>query len=456
MGIIERLQQCLDSQSLIVGEALRAHPACIYLIPKAIIRPGSTEELAAAMTVCHELGQTVVTRGGGSGLVGGTVCEGEDILLSLERMNRIESIDVLGRTATVQAGVPLQALQDAAAAKALFFPLDLGARGSATLGGNLATNAGGNRVIRYGMTRDMVLGLEVVLSDGRIISAMNSVIKNNSGYDLKHLFVGSEGTLGIITRAVMRLQPAPLSENTALVAVSSFDRLVRLLGQADQHLGGAMSAFEVMWQSYYEAICQGGKRHRYPIRDSYPFYVLIESLGANQEADNQRFAAALEALFEQGLIEDAVLTKSRREAEALWAIRDDVEALMSLFPYFVFDVSVPLAEMESYVAEVEAGVKAAWPEDQCCIVFGHLGDGNLHFVIRAAGEFEQVREQVNEIVYEPLRSRKGVISAEHGIGLEKRPYLNISRSQDEIELMKLIKRSFDPKGILNPGKIFEA
>ncbi len=216
-----------------------------------------------------------------------------------------------------------------------------------------------------------------------------------------------------------------------------------------------MSAFEVMWHDFYEAVCQNGKRHRYPITEQYPFYVLIESLGADQEADNLRFTGALEQLFEQGLIEDAVLAKSRGEAEALWAIRDDVEALMDLFPYFVFDVSVPLEHMESYVEEVRLAVQTAWPEDNCCIAFGHLGDGNLHFVIRAGGEYESVRTQVNDIVYEPLRLRQGSVSAEHGIGLEKRSYLNISRSSDEIELMKIIKKGFDSKGILNPGKIFE-
>lgn len=455
MEIIKRLQQCLEPQSLVYGEPLREHPACVFILPKAIVRPKSTQELAAALQLCHEFGQSVVTRGGGSGLVGGTVCDSDDILLSLERMNQIEKIDVLGRTATVQAGVALQALQEAAADQELFFPLDLGARGSATIGGNLATNAGGNRVIRYGMARDMVLGLEVVMADGKILSSMNSVIKNNTGYDLKQLFIGSEGTLGIITRAVMRLQPAAISENTAMVAVKDFDSLVKLLGQADKYLGGAMSAFEVMWLNFYEAVCQSGVRHRYPIEEKYPFYVLIESLGADQEADNLRFANALESLFEQGLIEDAVLAKSRSEAQSLWAIRDDVEALMDLFPYFVFDVSVPLEHMESYVEEVQLAVQSSWPEDSCCITFGHLGDGNLHFVIRAGGEYESVRSQVNDIVYEPLRSRQGVVSAEHGIGLEKRPYLNISRSQDEIALMKMIKNGFDSKGILNPGKIFE-
>lgn len=455
MDIIDRLKQCLEPASLIYGDSLREHPACVFLIPKAIIRPQSTTELSKALAVCHELGQVVVSRGGGSGLVGGCVSTSEDILLSLERMSQIEEIDALSRTATVQAGVVLQSLQEAAAEQDLFFPLDLGARGSATIGGNLATNAGGNRVIRYGMSRDMVLGLEVVLADGRVISSMNSVIKNNTGYDLKHLFVGSEGTLGVITRAVLRLQPAPISENTAMVAVSDFASLTALLGQADKLLGGGMSAFEVMWQNYYEAVCQEGKRHRYPFTEQYPFYVLIESLGADQEADNQRFACALETLFEQDLIADAVLAKSQNEAEALWAIRDDVEALMELFPYFVFDVSVPLKHMESYVAEVHKGVQEAWPDDSCCITFGHLGDGNLHFVIRAAGLYEEVRSQVNDIVYLPLRSRSGVVSAEHGIGLEKRSYLDISRSAIEIELMKTIKSNFDPKNILNPGKIFE-
>ncbi|MCV6615856.1 MAG: FAD-binding oxidoreductase [Cellvibrionaceae bacterium] len=455
MNILQQLEAIVGPQGIICGEAVKDHPACVFMHPKAVLRPASTEEVSQLMALCNEQGQAIVTRGGGSGLVGGTIMSSEEILLSLERMNQLEQLDVRARTAVVQAGVPLQTVQEAAADQDLFFPLDLGARGSATIGGNLATNAGGNRVVRYGMAREMALGLEVVMADGTVLNSMKSVIKNNTGYDLKQFFIGSEGTLGVITRAVLRLQAAPISHNTALVAVENFEQLIDLLGSADKLLGGGMSSFEVMWSNFYEAVCQGGERHRYPLANDYPYYVIIESLGADQAADDQRFNATLEQLFEQGLIADAVLAKSKAESEAIWAIRDDGEALMALFPYFVFDISVPLAHMESYVAAVHKRIDEAWPEDSCCITFGHLGDGNLHFVIRAAGEYESAKDKVNDIVYSELRERDGVVSAEHGIGLEKRPYLDISRSEAEIELMKTLKRAMDPNNILNPGKIFE-
>jgi len=216
-----------------------------------------------------------------------------------------------------------------------------------------------------------------------------------------------------------------------------------------------MSSYEVMWKNYYEHVCRAGARHRMPLSADYPFYVIIESMGANQEADSASFERALENLFEKGLIVDAVLAKSKAEIASIWAIRDDVEALMNLFPYFVFDVSLPLKHMEAYVKTVESKVHSTWPDDSCCISFGHLGDGNLHFIIRAAGQFEKARRQVDDIVYGELRAYQGVISAEHGIGMEKRAYLDVSRNDIEMELMRTLKRSLDPKGILNPGKIFE-
>lgn len=454
-NLIQLLKECVGDTGLITGSAMAEHPACVYMQPKAIVRPASTIELSRVMQTCHQHNQPVVSRGGGSGLVAGTVVSTDEVLLSLERMNQIEELDTRERTMTVQAGVVLQLVQEAAAEQGLFFPLDLGARGSATIGGNIATNAGGNRVVRYGMVREMVLGLESVLADGTIVESMKSVVKNNTGYDLKQLFIGSEGTLGIVSRAVLRLQSAPLSHNTALVAVDSFDKLIDLLSAVDQQLGGTMSSFEVMWQNYYQHVCHGGDRHRMPLSGDYPFYIIIESMGANQEADSASFERALENLFEKDLIIDAVLAKSKTEIASIWAIRDDVEALMDLFPYFVFDVSLPLKHMEAYVKTVESKVHSAWPDDCCCISFGHLGDGNLHFVIRADGQFDEVREQVNGIVYGELRAFQGVISAEHGIGMEKRAYLDVSRNEIELELMKTLKRTLDPKGILNPGKIFE-
>lgn len=452
--LLGQLQQLLGSKGFIQGDALREHPACVFLVPKALIRPNSTEQVAAALTLCHQYRQPVVTRGGGTGLVGGTLMSDQEILLSLERMNQIEELDARSRTVTVQAGVPLQSIQESAADNGLFCPLDLGARGSCTIGGNLATNAGGNRVVRFGMAREMVLGLEVVTADGTVINGMKSVIKNNTGYDLKHWFVGSEGTLGVITRAVLRLQSAPLSQNTALVAVENFDQLIDLLNKADALLGGGMSSFEVMWQNYYTHVTQGGHRHRQPISGDYPYYVVIESMGADQQTDDERFTRALENLFEQGLIVDAVLAKSQGESEAIWAIRDDVEALMDLFPYYVYDISVPLKFMEDYVAAVNTRLGETYPGNNLCITFGHLGDGNLHFIIQVDDEYEPGHKAVNDIVYQELASRDGVISAEHGIGTEKKPYLSVSRSSTEITLMKTIKQALDPQNILNPGKIF--
>jgi len=452
--LLTQLHQLLDDKGLLQGEALRDHPACVYLLPKALLRPNSTEQLAAVLKLCHQHRQPIVTRGGGTGLVAGTVMSEQEMLLSLERMNHIEELDARSRTLVVQAGVPLQAIQQAAAEQNLFCPLDLGARGSCTIGGNLATNAGGNRVVRYGMAREMVLGLEAVLADGTIIDSMKSVIKNNTGYDLKHWFIGSEGTLGVITRAVLRLHPAPISQNTALVAVENFDQLIDLLAKADALLGGGMSSFEVMWQDYYRHVCRDGERHRQPISADYPYYVIIESMGADQQADAERFNRTLESLFEQGLIVDAVLAQSNREAEAIWAIRDDVEALMDLFPYYVYDISVPLKHMEAYVAAVKLRLQQKYPDNHRYITFGHLGDGNLHFVIQVDDNYESGHQAVNDIVYLELASRDGVISAEHGIGMEKKSYLSVSRSPAEIALMKTIKQALDPHSLLNPGKIF--
>lgn len=452
--LLTQLQQLLGDKGLLQGDTLRDHPACVYMLPKALLRPNSTEQLAAALKLCHQYRQPIVTRGGGTGLVAGTVMGEQEILLSLERMNKIEELDARSRTMVVQAGVPLQTIQQAAAEQNLFCPLDLGARGSCTIGGNLATNAGGNRVVRYGMAREMVLGLETVLVDGTVISSMKSVIKNNTGYDLKHWFIGSEGTLGVITRAVLRLHPAPISQNTALVAVENFDQLIDVLAKTDALLGGGMSSFEVMWQDYYRHVCRDGERHRQPISADYPYYVIIESMGADQQADAERFGRTLESLFEQGLIVDAVLAKSSREAEAIWAIRDDVEALMDLFPYYVYDISVPLKHMEDYVAAVNLRLQQKYPDQHRCITFGHLGDGNLHFVIQVDDSYESGHQAVNDIVYLELASRDGVISAEHGIGMEKKSYLSVSRSPAEIALMKTIKQALDPHNLLSPGKIF--
>jgi len=457
--LIDAIEKVVSPGGVLRGEDVAARSDTWTLTgscqASAIIRPANTDEVSQVLKLCHAAGQNVVTHGGLTGLVGGAKAGKDDIALSLERMNRVEAVDAVNRTLTVEAGAPLQKVHEAAEAAGLLFPLDLGARGSCTIGGNISTNAGGNSVIRYGMMREQLLGVEAVLADGTIISSLKGVIKNNTGYDLKQLFVGSEGTLGIVTRAVLRLRPLPRSCNTALVAMENFEQVAGFLGAMDSALGGTLSAFEVLWNDFYQAITAQGSRHSLPLAPSYPFYVLLESTGGHQESDGIRFEAALEEAFNSELIVDAVIAQSNKQREELWAIRDDISGLTGImYPPIVFDVSLGIPDMADYVEEVRNHLKERWPQSRM-VAFGHIGDGNIHLVI-TVGSLEEAHVQgVESIVYELLERRHGVISAEHGIGLEKRAYLKHSRSDVEIALMKTLKRALDPKGILNRGKIFE-
>lgn len=418
-----------------------------------LVRPQSTAEVAQVMALCHQAQTPVVVYGGGSGLVGATATSPQDITLSLERMNTIEDINTIERTMTVQAGTVLQTIQEAAASENLFFALDLGARGSATIGGNISTNAGGNQVIRYGMVREQILGLEVVLADGTILSSMNHMLKNNAGYDLKHLFIGSEGTLGVVTRAVLRLRPAMPARNTAFVATDSFAKLPLLLSHMETALGGKLSAFEAIWNNYYVLASKGPHLGTPPFPPQHAFYALIESTGNDEAQESEEFLNALEEALSEDLIVDAVLAKSETEREALWAIRDNIDCLSALDPIAIFDVSLPIGEMENYLQELEHNL-----EQQLGITdlatFGHLGDGNLHIIVGVGRDDPERYHQVEELLYQPLQLCGGSISAEHGIGLEKKPYLRYSRSAEEIDAMRRLKQAFDPRNILNPGKIF--
>ncbi len=421
---------------------------------KYLVRPACTEELSKVLKLCHSEGQSVVAHGGLTGLVGGARVGKDDIVLSLERMNTIAAVDTVNRTVTVEAGVLLQKVHETAEDAGLIFPLDLGARGSATIGGNISTNAGGNSVIRYGMIRDQLLGVEAVLADGTIISSLKGVIKNNTGYDLKQLFIGSEGTLGIVTRAVLRLRPMPRSSNTALVAIEDFECLGHFLRNMDSALGGTLSAFEVMWNDFYRLIVGESSDHGQPLKPTHGFYVLIESTGGHEDADKTRFEGALTEALDKEIIVDAVIAQSKQQRADLWAIRDDIEGLVKrLFPPITYDISLSIQQMDSYVEEVRDQLTERWPNSRM-VVFGHLGDGNIHLVLTIGSLEKNEVRAVEHIVYEALGRRQGVISAEHGIGLDKREYLKHSRSEEEIALMKILKQALDPKGILNPGKIF--
>lgn len=457
-NIINEIHNIVGPGAVLQGEDVTARsdswPPMGGCQARAIIRPANTEEVSAVMKICHANGQSVVTHGGLTGLVDGARASGNDIVLSLERMVTIEKVDTINRSVTVSAGAILQKVQAAAEDADLLFPLDLGARGSCTIGGNISTNAGGNSVIRYGMIREQLLGVEAVLADGTIISSLAGVLKNNTGYDLKQLFIGSEGTLGIVTRAVLRLHPLPRSCNTALVAVEDFDRLGQFLRMIDAALGGTLSAFEVMWNDFYQLIVVDGSRHGKPLGSKHKFYVLLESTGAQQEADKIRFEDALEAALASDLVSDAVIAQSKQQRQSLWAIRDDIEGLgRALFPPITFDISLDILSMDDYVNEVRAQLTQRWPASKM-VVFGHLGDGNIHLVLTVGSLEASEVQAVEGIIYGALGRREGVISAEHGIGLMKRQYLKHSRSKAEIALMKTLKQALDPQGILNPGKIF--
>jgi len=416
----------------------------------AIVRPRTTDEVSRILACCNAAGQSVVVQGGMSGWVRATQTQPGEIALSLERMNTIEEIDTVNRTATVEAGVILQTLQEALESDGLDFTLDLGGRGSCQVGGNAATNAGGLRVIRYGMMREQVLGLEAVLADGRVVSSMNRMIKNNTGYDLKQLFIGSEGTLGVITRLVLRLRERPRSANAAMVSADNFDQIARLLRHVDGALGGQLSAFELIDNSFYNLNTAPG-RHAAPLARDKPFYAVIEALGSDIERDRELFEAALGSAAEAGLFDDAVLAQSERERDGIWAIREELEHVVREYqPFYAFDVSMPVGDMSAYMEQVTQRLKSQWNDGKIAFL-GHVGDGNLHVAIGAGGPDD--REKVESCVYEPLRAMRGSVSAEHGIGLEKKPWLEISRDAIERDLMHGLKQMLDPNGIMNPGKV---
>ena len=419
-----------------------AHP------PVAVARPGSTSQVSDILRICSAANQKVVVQGGLTGLCGGATPQEQEVALSLERLNGIEELDQASMTMTVLAGTPLQAIQDAADEAGFLFPLDLGARGSCNIGGNISTNAGGNEVIRFGMTRNLILGLEVVLADGTVITSLNKMLKNNAGYDLKHLFIGTEGTLGIVTRAVLRLFAKPEGRSTALVALESFDDVISFLHFMSREFSGSLSSFEVMWDSYYDYIMEHVPTVSSPFNERYPIYVLTE---IGDRSGNSVLEDALAGELEEDRILDAVICKSEREREAVWAIRDGVgEAMAVIQDNANFDVSVPINAMADFLKQLETEIRALLP-NTALLVFGHIGDGNLHLVFTV--DRKKDKKTIYDVVYRQVGAYNGSISAEHGIGMMKRAYLHQSRSEEELALMKLLKQAMDPNNILNPGRV---
>lgn len=459
MDVVQQLLQTLGPDCVWLPEKAAQRLSSNWVNPeplqcRALVLPRTTAEVAEILKICHAAQQAVVPHGGLTNIVGGVQTCADEIALSLERLNQIESIDPINHTVTVQSGVVLQPLQEQLREQGLFFPLDLGAKGSCMIGGNISTNAGGLQALRYGVMRNLVLGLEVVLADGTIVSSMNHLMKNNAGYDLKHLFIGAEGTLGIITRAVLKVEDLPLSKNTAYLGLNSFEQAAEFLNFAKKALGHTLTTYELIWRDYYQLMTSPPSRHAPPLPHDYAYYVLLETAGYHPEVDQAIFQGTLERAFESGMIADACLAQSQQELDWFWGIREQVDFVFSVHqPIFMFDVSLSISDMEAYTQAIRQSLQEVWPEARLYI-FGHMGDGNLHMYVSCGQNDASTRHRVEEMVLSPLTQIGGSITAEHGVGLEKKEWLHLSRNPAEIALMRQLKKALDPIGILNPGKIF--
>ncbi|MGF6771921.1 FAD/FMN-containing dehydrogenase [Paraburkholderia sp. GAS199] len=418
--------------------------------PQLVLMPRTPEEVAEALGVLSTLRQKVVVQGGLTGLAGGATPQAGEVAMSLARMNAIEEFDGVGGTITVQAGLALEQLQTHVEAEGWFFPLDLGARGSCQIGGNAATNAGGNRVVRFGVMRELILGMEVALADGTVLTMMNKVTKNTTGIDLKQLFIGSEGILGVITRLVLKLEPKPTVANTALCALGSFEAATRLLKELRRRLP-ALSSFELMWDDFMGAAMEIGAL-KAPFAKRSPVYVIVETLGASEESERRALEEVLEFALDHDIVEDVIVAQSLDHSRQLWAYRETVgELLGRLKPHAAFDVGLPMIAMDRFVTSVKKTLTSRFPA-QTHLFFGHLGDGNLHLLSGPYADPAAMHE-VEQLVYEAVQAAGGCISAEHGIGVVKQEFLHLSRSPQETDLMRKLKALLDPCGILNGGRV---
>lgn len=451
------LQNRLGADVVLTGDAIEARYHTDWsgtppVQPLALVRPRTTEEVSAALRLCHEHRVAVVPQGGLTGLAGAAVPVEGCVAISMERMNAIEDINSRSMLMTVQAGATLQAVQEAAVEAGMVFGVDLGARGSCQIGGNVSTNAGGNGVLQHGMMREQVLGLEVVLADGTVLPMLRPMIKNNTGYDLKHFFIGAEGTLGVITRVLLRLRPQPRAKVTALVAMPGFDESLAVLQRMQQHFGNSVAAFELMWDSFVQTSIRWQKLQA-PFAESHPFLALIDIDGKDETSLCEAVEAALGEAMEAGDVLDAVIAQSQTQAKALWKLREaPAEMNANMHPPINFDVSLPQADIGRFAQACQAAFDARWPGNHS-IFFGHVGDGNLHVSTDGKtvnGECDAVEAELYRIVGE----FQGSVSAEHGIGLHKKPYLALSRTPQELAAMRAIKAALDPLNLMNPGKVF--
>ncbi|KIP85943.1 FAD-linked oxidase [Stenotrophomonas maltophilia] len=422
--------------------------------PLAIALPASVEEVQAVMRWSAAEGVAVVPSGGRTGLSGGAVAANGELVLSLERMNKALCYDAVDRTLVVQAGMPLEALHNAALEHGLIYPVDFAARGSCSIGGNIATNAGGIRVIRYGNTREWIAGLKVVTADGELLELNKGLIKNSSGYDFRQLLIGSEGTLGVIVEATVKLTDPPPASNVMLLAVPSFEVLMQVFAAFRARL--QLQAFEFFTaQALRHVLAHGAQA---PFDEVHPYYVVTE-FAAGDEAQEAAAMAAFEDCMGNGWVIDGVISASDAQAAQLWRLREGITEAVARYKPYKNDVSVRISAMPAFLAETQALITQAYPQFDV-VWFGHIGDGNLHINVlqpddTGDAEFLQQCEQVTKLLAQVLARFDGSISAEHGIGLVKKAYLDSTRGPAEIGLMKAVKRAFDPQARLNPGKVFD-
>ncbi|WJI17340.1 FAD-binding oxidoreductase [Pseudoxanthomonas winnipegensis] len=422
--------------------------------PLAIALPGSVEEVQAVMRWAAQRQVRVVPSGGRTGLSGGAVAADGELVLSLERMNKALAFDRVDRTLTVQAGMPLEAVHNAAREHGLEYPVDFAARGSCSIGGNIATNAGGIRVIRYGNTREWIAGLKVVTAQGELLDLNRALVKNSSGYDLRQLMIGSEGTLGIVVEATLRLTDPPPPTNVMLLALTSFEGLMEVFAAFRERL--RLEAFEFFTDIALRHVLAHGAVK--PFEEVYPYYVVTEFAVGDEDSEAAAMAA-FEACMEAGWVADGVISQSDAQAQQLWRLREGITE--SLAPYVPYknDVSVRISQMPAFLEQTQALLGQAYPHFEV-VWFGHIGDGNLHINVlkpeqMAQTDFVRDCEQVTKLLAQALKAHGGSISAEHGIGLVKKPYLDSTRGPAEIALMRGIRKALDPQGLLNPGKLFD-
>lgn len=426
-----------------------------------VLRPASVDEVSRLVKVCASAGVPIVPQGGNTGLTGAGQphSDGSEVIISTSRLRAIRNIDTLNDTITVEAGVVLSEIQRRAAFSDRLFPLSLGAEGTCQIGGNISTNAGGVQVFRYGSTRNLVLGLEVVLADGRVWNGLRALRKDNTGYDLKQLFIGAEGTLGVITAAVLRLFPKPVETQTAFVAVASPHAAVELLAHMRGRMGEHLSTFELMRRICIDAAIELLPGQGDPLDAKHPWYVLVETTGLGPIGSlRQQLEETLASALEKGIADDAVIAESGEQRKKLWSIREyQGEVQRRIGTGIKHDVSIPVSRIAEFIKRADVALGAAYPGIRH-YAFGHVGDGNIHYNPIApadwCGDFAKERERINRIVHDTIASLGGSISAEHGIGQLRIKETMFYKPAIELEMMRSIKRAFDPKHLMNPGKIF--